>query len=92
MTPNDRGFAMGSDVVEKLKAQGWIERFTASGDRLREATENYRSLGFAVKTVPVREMTGDECSVCFEDENDATMLILTRPASSPKDDKSNEDT
>ena len=83
---------MDSDVVEKLKAQGWIERFTASGDRLREAAENYRSLGFAVKTVPVREMAGDECSACFEDENDATMLILTRPASSPKDDKSNEDT
>ena len=36
---------MGSELVDKLKAEGWVERFTASGARLEEAIETYRELG-----------------------------------------------
>ncbi|MFQ6007373.1 MAG: hypothetical protein ACE5K8_00320 [Candidatus Zixiibacteriota bacterium] len=72
---------MGSDKVDKLKAQGWVHQFSASGSRLQEAVENYRMLGFEVKTVPVRELPGEECSACFADEHDETMMIFTRKKS-----------
>ena len=69
---------MGSELADKLKAEGWIQQFTASGPRLEEAIENYQMLGFEVKTVPVRELGQNGCTVCFDDENDATMMIFTR--------------
>lgn len=69
---------MGSELADKLKAEGWIQQFTASGPRLEEAIENYQILGFEVKTVPVRDLGQNGCTVCFDDENDATMMIFTR--------------
>jgi hypothetical protein len=69
---------MGSDLLKKLKADGWIEQFTSSGARLEEAVENYEMLGFEVKTVPVKDLGQDGCTVCFDDENDQTMMIFTR--------------
>jgi len=45
---------------------------------LQEAMENYQLLGFEVKAVPVKELASDGCTECFEDENDATMMIFTR--------------
>lgn len=73
--------AMASDLADKLKSEGWVQQFTASGPRLQEAIENYEMLGFEVKTVPVRELDQNGCTVCFEDENDATMMIFTRKKS-----------
>lgn len=67
-----------SEVVDKLESEGWVRRFTASGTRLQEAVENYRDLGLEVKTVPVSELKSDGCSVCFDDENDGTVMIFTR--------------
>ncbi|UCC44264.1 MAG: hypothetical protein JSU65_14340 [Candidatus Zixiibacteriota bacterium] len=72
---------MVADLADKLRAEGWKERFTASGTRLREAIEEYRALGFEVKTVPVKELGADGCTVCFDDENDATEMIFTRKSS-----------
>ncbi len=72
---------MASDLADKLKSEGWVQQFTASGPRLQEAIENYEMLGFEVKTVPVRELDQNGCTVCFEDENDATMMIFTRKKS-----------
>ena len=69
---------MAAESVDKLRAEGWVEQFTASGPRLEEAIENYRELGFEVKTVPVKDLDLDGCTVCFDDENDATMMIFTR--------------
>ncbi len=69
---------MPTDTQGKLKSQGWVKQFTASGPRLEEAVENYRSLGFEVKTIPAKEMEPDGCNVCFDDENDRTMVIFTR--------------
>jgi len=69
---------MGSELVNKLKAEGWVERFTASGARLEEALETYRELGLEVKTVPVNELGLDGCTTCFDDPADQTMMIFTR--------------
>ena len=72
---------MGTGLIERLESEGWVRQFTASGDRLREAVENYRMIGFEVKTVPVRDLKLGDCTVCFEDENDETMMIFTRAKS-----------
>jgi hypothetical protein len=72
---------MSNALLEKLMAEGWQQQFTASGDRLQEALDNYRWLGYEVKTVPVRELGCDGCTICFDDENDDTVLILTRKVS-----------
>ena len=69
---------MASELVEKLKAEGWIERFTASGARLQEAIEAYRELEHEVKTVPVRELELEGCTSCFDDPTDETVMIFTR--------------
>ena len=73
---------MQSDLFNKLIADGWTQQFTVSGPRLQEAVENYRSLGFEVKTIPAREIDTNSCNVCFEDAADETMMIFTRKAES----------
>jgi len=73
---------MGTDPIEKLKSEGWTQQFTASGDRLQEAVENYRMLGFEVRTIPVKELKLNDCAVCFDDETDETVMIFTRKKSS----------
>jgi len=72
---------MGSELADKLESEGWIQQFTASGARLQEAIENYQMLGFEVKTVPVKELGQNGCTVCFDDEHDKTMMIFTRKTS-----------
>lgn len=69
---------MSSDLTEKLKSEGWVQQFNASGFRLQEAIENYRDLGFEVKTVSVKDISNDGCTACFDDKNDQTMMIFTR--------------
>jgi hypothetical protein len=69
---------VSDESVDKLKSEGWVERFTASRSRLEEAVENYRRLGFEVKTVPHRMLSADGCTACFEDNNDETVMIFTR--------------
>ncbi|UCD16750.1 MAG: hypothetical protein JSV44_09860 [Candidatus Zixiibacteriota bacterium] len=83
---------MGIDPIEKLKSEGWIQRFTASGARLQEAVENYRMLGFEVKTISVRELNQEGCNICFEDESDETVMIFTRRTGSKQIDEFNEET
>ncbi len=69
---------MTADSVDKLKSEGWVQRFTSSGPRLQEAIENYRMLGYEVKTIPIKELDWNGCTVCFEDESDDTVMIFTR--------------
>jgi hypothetical protein len=69
---------MKTSIIDKLKTQGWKEQFTASGDRLDEAVDTYRRLGFDVTTIPLRALNRGGCDVCTKDENDNTMLIFTR--------------
>ncbi|MCP4583439.1 MAG: hypothetical protein GY839_17665 [candidate division Zixibacteria bacterium] len=69
---------MKDGIVEKLKTLGWQDQFTASGARLDEAVDTYRRLGFEVRTIPVRVLNREGCSVCIDDKNDETMMIFTR--------------
>jgi len=72
---------MAADSIDKLKSEGWVQRFTASGSRLQEAIENYYMLGYEVKTIPVKELDLNGCAVCFEGESDDTVMIFTREKS-----------
>ena len=67
-----------SSLIAKLKTDGWKEQFIASGKRLQETVENYRKLGYEVKIIPVKELDCDGCTICFEDDNDESVMILTR--------------
>jgi len=69
---------MVSELIKKLISEGWEKRFTASGDKLREAIENYEWLGFEVKAIPARELGCGECTNCFDDQSDNSMMIFTR--------------
>ena len=69
---------MVASLMDRLKADGWKQQFTASGARLEEAVDNYRALGFEVKTVSVKEFSSDGCTICFDDESDNSMMIFTR--------------
>ena len=72
---------MKDESIDKLESQGWVRQFTASGPRLQEAVENYRELGYEVKTIPVKELGLNDCTVCFDDETDNTVMIFTREKS-----------
>ncbi len=48
-----------------LLADGWQRRFVADGRQTREAVDLYASLGFEVRSVPVRpDELNDECAGC----------------------------
>lgn len=67
-----------SGKMNEMWAGGWSPRFVASGARLQEGIENYRSLGFEVTTVPFKELGCGECTICFEDNNEDAAMIFTR--------------
>ncbi len=77
---------MSSNLIDKLKAEGWTQQFTTSGTRLEEALENYRMLGFETKTVPIDQLGCEGCTICFEDEDDKSVMIFTRPSGKVPDD------
>ncbi|MEE8417662.1 MAG: hypothetical protein V3S06_03275 [candidate division Zixibacteria bacterium] len=77
---------MVASLMDKLKADGWTQQFTASGARLEEAVDNYRSLGFEVRTVPVKELSKDGCTICFDDDSDNSMMIFTRKTGDQQND------
>ena len=72
---------MTYDILNKMKNDGWQLRFSASGGRLEEAVNNYKSLGFDVKTVLIKELGNDGCSICFDNESDNSAMIFTRKES-----------
>lgn len=69
---------MKKESIEKLLSAGWTQQFTSSGARLLEAVENYEELGFEVKTVLVKQLDLEGCTVCFDDASDETVMIFTR--------------
>ena len=78
---------MGIELINKLKAKGWQQQFSASGDKLKEAIENYKWLGFETKIVSIKELGCDGCTVCFDEENDDSMMIFTRKIKTGQDDE-----
>jgi nucleoside-triphosphatase THEP1 len=78
---------MKTSLIDKLKAEGWAQQFSASGVRLEEAVENYRRLGFEIKTVPMKDLECDGCTICFDDEGDDSVMIFTRKAADQPGDE-----
>lgn len=57
---------MNTDLRDRLLAEGWEERFSAAGARLKEAAELYLSLGYEVRIEDVVESAADgACTSCF---------------------------
>ncbi len=79
--------AMVFDIIESLRSEGWEPRFSASGPRLAEAIENYKRLGYEVKTISVKGLVAEGCKICFEDESDDSAMIFTRKSGSSEDDE-----
>lgn len=53
-------------LQRELAAEGWEERFTASGSRLAEAEAYYRSLGYEVRVEWLVDVAGaGRCTSCF---------------------------
>jgi len=77
---------MAFDIIETLRSEGWEPRFSASGSRLDEAIENYKNLGYEIKTVPIKELIADGCKICFDDESDQSAMIFTRISDDAKKD------
>ena len=77
---------MAFDIIETLRGEGWEPRFSASGSRLDEAIENYKNLGYEIKTVPIKELIADGCKICFDDESDQSSMIFTRKSGDAKND------
>jgi hypothetical protein len=77
---------MSTDLIDRLTSEGWRQQFTASGEKLTESIRNYEWLGFEVKTVPLKELGCEDCSVCFDDESDDSVMIFTRKKQNPGSD------
>jgi hypothetical protein len=64
-----------------LQEQGWTQRFTAIGLRLKEAVELYRQLGYEVHLEPAdlsaEQLELEACKHCFVTTQART--IYTRP-------------
>ena len=62
----DVGDDRGAELRRELLADGWEERFGASGARLEEATAFYRSLGYEVRVELLNEVAAPgSCTQCF---------------------------
>lgn len=57
-------------------------RFGVSGSRLKEMIDMYESMGLETLTVPYSEAMCGGCTICLENEDEPTMMILTRVGSS----------
>jgi hypothetical protein len=75
------GGAMDADLRRRLLAEGWEERFSASGSRLDEAADYYRSLGYDVRIEGVVDVAAEgSCTTCFAQPpaDGPTGVIFTR--------------
>jgi hypothetical protein len=69
---------MSKYSLDQLETEGWVRRSTTSGARLKEAVENYRMLGFEVRSIPVSDLDLDGCTECFDGEGEPVAMIFTR--------------
>jgi hypothetical protein len=71
---------------ERLLAEGWEERFSASGTRLEELASYYRNLGYEVRVEDLAEVAAEgACVECFAQggADGPTGVIFTRPCALP---------
>jgi hypothetical protein len=62
----------------ELKKEGWEKRFTADDQRLSEAVEQYKEIGFEVLLEPV-DTSSEDCTSCLTLFSDRYRTIYTRP-------------
>ncbi|MFQ5606637.1 MAG: hypothetical protein ACE5GA_01720 [Candidatus Zixiibacteriota bacterium] len=72
-----------SQLLADYEVAGWTVRFGATGARIEEMAEMYRSMGLQVLTVPYSEAMCGGCTICFDNEDEPTMMILTRDTTAP---------
>jgi hypothetical protein len=80
---------MDTDLRRRLLAEGWEERFSASGSRLDETAEYYRSLGYDVRIEGVADVACEgSCTTCFAQPfaDGPSGVIFTRPNAAPRSD------
>ncbi|OGQ23584.1 MAG: hypothetical protein A3C54_07500 [Deltaproteobacteria bacterium RIFCSPHIGHO2_02_FULL_60_17] len=86
--------AKRSDREEELLKEGWTKQFLASGPRLQEAAELYKSMGLEVHLEPARA-EDLACSECHVEQSSATIegwyVIYTRPREKAEDGPSEEE-
>lgn len=76
----------GGEVRRSLREHGWEERFSASGARLAEAVEHYRSLGYEVRVEALSDAAAPgTCTRCFSvpGAEGPAYVIFTRRGTSP---------
>jgi hypothetical protein len=77
---------MDPELRTLLLSEGWEERFSASGSRLEEAADYYRSLGYDVRVEGLADVAAEgTCTRCFAEpgaEGPAGVLF-TRVAAVP---------
>ncbi len=72
---------MDADLRRRLLAEGWEERFSASGSRLAETAEYYLSLGYDVRIEALADVAAEgSCTSCFAQPlaDGPTGVIFTR--------------
>jgi ferredoxin len=74
----------GNDIVGLFgddDDEGWVERFSASGARLQETADYYRSLGYEVRVESLADVAAEgSCTTCFAQPtaDGPTGVIFTR--------------
>ena len=72
---------MDANLRRRLLDEGWEERFSASGSRLHETADFYRSLGYEVRIEEVVDVAAEgSCTTCFVEPtaDGPTGVIFTR--------------
>ena len=69
---------------DELVNEGWEKRSVLDEPRLSEVVELYTELGYEVLLEAV-DLSGPECTRCFEENPDKFRVVYTRPAK-PEDD------
>lgn len=81
---------MNPGLRDRLLADGWEERFSAAGDRVRETAEYYRTLGFEVRVEDVADVAAEDgCTSCFKvpGVDGPVRVVFTRAAGTPDPDE-----
>jgi ferredoxin len=83
----------GNDIVGLFgddDDEGWVQRFSASGARLQETADYYRSLGYEVRVESLADVAAEgSCTTCFAQPtaDGPTGVIFTRAgATAPLDE------
>ena len=77
----------GADLRRRLLAEGWEERFSASGARVDEMAATYRSLGYEVRVEELSAVCdAASCTACFAvpGAEGPVRVLFTRRGSAPK--------